>query len=129
MKAYKELRAQFKEDVLAGNCYCILSGLKIENIKDLSLEHLTPKCRVSYGLSTQEQNIFPAFKVINGIKSGALFCEWMQNREKLLRKALKSSNIKKHEKEIIRATIENIPFYNINPCSLCILSEYCENAR
>jgi len=129
MKAYKELRAQFKEDVLAGNCYCILSGLKIENLKDLSLEHFVPLSRTEHALATQNQNIFPAHVVINHIKSSLLPCEWQLEKIKLLQKALKKNHLSKHERDIVEKAIQNSYTYNIYPCKLCVLVENCENAR
>jgi len=124
-----ELRKSYRLQVKNGNCTCILSGLPITNIKQLSLEHLTPICRGEWTETHQLENIFPAHKIINNIKDNLLFCEWMDFRKDILQKSLKKYHLEKADRKIVKAAIDNIPYYNINPCTLCIWKNICELER
>lgn len=123
-KYYKEIREKFRQDVRDGNCYCILSGLQITNLKDLSLEHYCPICRVSYDIAKQYDNLFPAIKVINHLKSGLLPCEWHAQRQNLLSQAIRKAHNNRDRKIFIDA-LQNTNFYKINPCTYCVLYETC----
>lgn len=123
-KYYKEIREKFRQDVRDGNCYCVLSGLQITNLKDLSLEHYCPQSRVSYNLAKQPANIFPAIRVINSVKSNLLPCTWEFYKVEILQKAITKSH-NKRERNILQAALDNAPFYKINPCDYCILYNNC----
>lgn len=123
---YNNLRRIYYTQILNNNCVCILSGLKIGNKKDLSLEHYVPCVRGEYHFTRSEENVYPAFKIINSIKSGLLPCEWEEQKYERLLYALEHYNINKHEKNIIRKAIANIPYYKINPCEYCINNIKCK---
>lgn len=126
-KSYKEIRRGYKIDIDNGECVCILSGLKIKNYKDLSLEHFVPKSRTSYNIATIEDNILPAYKIINSIKGGRLPCEWIAERYELLSHALKKNQLNKGQREVVEAALHNIPKYRMDPCSFCVLYNKCYN--
>ena len=96
----------------------------ITNLKDLSLEHYCPLCRVSYDIAKQYDNIFPAIKVINHLKSGLLPCEWHAQRQDLLSQAIRKAHNNRDRKIFIDA-LQNTNFYKINPCTYCVLYETC----
>lgn len=129
MESHRELRTRFKKDVMRGGCRCILSGLPIISLNDLSIEHFYPRSLLSYEMAGLPDNLYPALKVINGIKSDILPCEFFYNREDILKHALKKGHFKKKDEEIVKAAIKNIPYYNIDPCLFCILNNECNNSR
>ena len=129
MKLYKDLRTRFKKDIKRGACYCILCGNKIENYKDLSLEHLTPIARVNYKLAAKSYNIYPAIRIINTIKGSLLFCEWMNERVDLLQNSLENHKLTTHERILIEKALESTYTYNIDPCDFCIMYKYCQNCH
>lgn len=125
MASYKELREYFREEIELGNVYCILSGLPIEKKEFLTLEHFVPLHRVSHTISAQPRNIFPAYRIINHIKSSMLPCEFFECRDKLLRKTYNKHTLDRQNQQILRDAIDNIPYYNIDPCTLCVMSNLC----
>ncbi len=127
--SYKELRQRYRKTVDDKECRCILSGLLILNKNELSLEHLVPLCRWHGYEAKMPYNIFPAYKIINSMKSGMLFCEWLDNNEYILTKALRKNHLKKGDREIVEAALENIPYYNIDPCMYCFLAGKCGKER
>ena len=129
MPDYKEIRYNYKKDIKKGTCFCILSGLQINDQTELSLEHFVPLSRGPYYECKQSYNIFPAFKIINGIKGSLLPCEYFENREKLLQKTLSKGHLNRKNTAILKAAIENIPNYKINPCNYCILANCCRDSR
>lgn len=129
MSYYSNIRHQFKKDVIRGRCYCFLCGLPILRLVDLSTEHFYPKSKASYSITSQYSNLFPAYRIINNIKGDNTPCDWFQNREELLQKSLKKGKLNHHNYIIVKAAIENIPNYIINPCNYCILSQECKNCR
>lgn len=125
MISYKQIRQEYKAQIAKGDCYCILSSIKIENVKDLSLEHLVPQSRVEYGIAAQPENIYPAIKIINNIKGSLLPCEFEREKIHLFKKALRKNNLKKHEKDLVQEALDKSYSYHINPCLYCILSKTC----
>lgn len=129
MPNYKDLRYNYRKDIKKGTCYCILSGLQINDQNELSLEHFVPLCKGPYYESRQWYNIFPAFKIINSIKGGRLPCDWFEYRIPLLQNALRKGNLHKKDRAIVQAALENADNYKINPCEYCILSLGCRDCR
>ena len=129
MPDYKEIRYNYKKDIKKEKCYCILSGLKITDQNELSLEHFVPRSKGPYYETKQWHNIYPAYKIINSVKGRLLPCEWMEQREYLLKKTLSKDHLNKKNKAIVQAALENIPNYKINPCEYCILSVRCRDCR
>lgn len=129
MKTYKELRLKFRYDIRKDDCVCILSGLKIKNINDLSIEHYCPLSRVSYQLSTQESNLYPAYKIINNIKGNLLPCEFEEEKIQLYKKILYKNKLKEHDRKIVENALDYSDKYIINPCFYCILLDSCSKNR
>lgn len=121
----KEIRYNFKKDIKSGNCYCILSGLQILDPRELTLEHYYPKSRGPRYETTQSYNIFPAYKIINGIKSDLIPCEWEDSKEFLMRKTYNKGHLRRKDLEIVAKALDNLEEYRINPCTYCILSKKC----
>ena len=100
---------------------CILSGLEIPDGKG-SREHLVPKARV-FPLINGNSNVFPALKIINGIKGDLLPCEFERLKFEIGDKALNNWNIKQVDRNFIRqAMISWEDGYNPNWCDICILN-------
>lgn len=129
MKPYKLLRRKFRYDIRKDDCVCILSGIPILDVKDLSLEHGVPLSRGPHYECTQDYNIFPAYKIINNLKGDLLPCEFWALREKIYKKALWQYKLTQHDKQVIQAALNFIPRYKINPCSMCFLYENCDESR
>ena len=129
MTSYKLLHRKFRYDIRKGDCVCILSGLKIKNINDLSIEHYCPLSRVSYQLSTQESNLYPAYKIINNIKGNLLPCEFEEEKIQLYKKILYKNKLKEHDRKIVENALDYSDKYIINPCFYCILLDSCSKNR
>ena len=129
MKPYKSRRSQFRYEIKNGKCVCVISGIPINEIKQLSLEHWVPKCRWDGIEVTEPYNIYPAHKIINSLKGSMLPCEFWINREKIYKRAIQHYNLKRDEKRIVQAALNFIPYYKLNPCDLCFLYESCYESR
>lgn len=128
-KYYKETRQRFRNEIKLEECYCILSGLKIKNINDLSIEHYCPLSRVSYQLSTQEANLYPAYKIINNIKGNLLPCEFEEEKIQLYKMILYKNKLKDHDRKIVEKALDYSDKYIINPCFYCVLLDTCSKNR
>lgn len=121
---YKKIRYEFQQAVKEGKCWCVLSGLHIDSLKQLSLEHYCPKSRIEWNLAKSPENIYPALKVINNVKGSLLGCEWEYYKEELLQKAIKKEH-NTEKKRILQAALDNIPYYKIIPCKYCVINNQC----
>lgn len=113
---------------------CCLSGLLIENPKDLSREHYVPKARAPEFYTLFPYNIHPALKIMNSIKGAMLPCEWMLLREEKLTYALDHWNLTAHNRELIIKALDRFATEKgvLDPCQYCILStapEQCNESR
>lgn len=129
MKNYKKLRYKFKQDIKRGSCYCILSGLKIYDAKQISLEHVVPLCRGPYLETRQDYNIYPAYKIINNLKGSLLPCEWAAQRCSILQYALDRYKLTLNDRKIVEDALNNVKRYKFDPCSICFLYDNCEYSR
>lgn len=103
---------------------CFLSGLEIPKGR-LSREHYFPRSRIPYNFHYTIQNIFPAHKVINEIKSNLRPCDWEQKKFDRVYFAIEHYDLRSADREFCRKTLENWETYRINPCSWCIMQEKC----
>lgn len=126
MSSYSYLRRTYKKLIQLNECYCILSGLKIPTIKDLSMEHYFPQSKGEYEFTHQIKNVFPAIKIINSIKQDKLPCEWEDQKFNLLYRAVHHYNLNDHDYNIVVAAIKNIENYKVDPCLFCINNIKCK---
>ena len=129
MKVYKSLRSQFRYNIKKGKCVCIISGIPINDVNKLSLEHWVPQSRWDGIEVKQSYNIYPAYKILNALKGSMLPCEFWANRENIYKKALKQYKLNRDDRRTVQAALDFIPYYNFNPCSACFLYNNCHESR
>lgn len=103
---------------------CFLSGLEIRKGR-FSHEHYFPQSKIPPHFHSIRQNIFPADKVINEIKSNLKPCDWEQKKFDRVFYAIEHYDLRSADKEFCRKTLENWEAYRINPCQWCIMQERC----
>ena len=103
---------------------CFLSGLEIPKGR-FSREHYYPVSLLPRNFKNMQQNIFPAHKVINEIKSNMLPCRWEEKKFDRVFYAIEHYDLRSADKEFCRKTLENWEVYRINPCQWCIMQNQC----
>ena len=104
---------------------CFLSGLEIRKGKN-STEHYYPKSLIPHNFRFTKQNLFPADKVINTIKSNLEPCRWERVKFDRVWHAIKHYDLRTSDKEFCRKTLENWETYRQDPCKWCIMEERCK---
>ena len=107
---------------------CFLSGLEIPKGR-FSREHYFPQSKIPRNFHFTMQNIFPAHKVINEIKSSLLPCQWEEKKFDRVYYAIEHYDIRVADREFCRKTLENWEEYRINPCSWCIMQNNCTRQK
>lgn len=107
------------------NHICFLSGLEIPKGR-FSKEHYYPRSLIPYNFRTNIQNIFPAHKVINEIKSNLLPCRWEEKKFDRVYFAIEHYDLRAADREFCRKTLDNWEQYKINPCQWCIMQLKCK---
>lgn len=101
---------------------CFLSDLVIPKGKE-SREHLVPKHFLPPKIYSLQENIVPAIKIINSIKSDLFPCQWETVKYDRLFYALVNYNLRNDDKSIVRQVLNNgLP--ERNPCNYCICTQY-----
>lgn len=103
---------------------CFLSGLEIPKGR-LSRDHYFPRSRIPYNFHYTIQNIFPAHKVINEIKSNLRPCDWEQKKFDRVYFAIEHYDLRSADREFCRKTLENWETYRLDPCVWCIMQNNC----
>lgn len=104
---------------------CFLSGLEIPKGR-FSKDHYFPRSRIPYNFHYTIQNIFPAHKVINEIKSNLLPCKWEEKKFDRVYFAIEHYDLRSADREFCRKTLENWEQYRIDPCVWCIMQNNCK---
>ena len=107
---------------------CFLSGLEIPSGRK-STEHYFPKSLLPYNFRSTKQNLFPAHKVINTIKSNLKPCRWEEKKFDRVLYAIQHYDLRTSDREFCKRTLENWETYRINPCTWCIMEQVCGRAR
>lgn len=107
---------------------CFLSGLEIPKGR-LSKEHYYPRSLIPYNFHTNIQNIFPAHKVINEIKSNMKPCRWEQKKFDRVLYAIEHYDLRVSDREFCKKTLDNWEEYKINPCQWCIMQLKCKERQ
>lgn len=107
---------------------CFLSGLIIPKGR-FSREHFYPQSKIPQNFHTNIQNIFPAHKVINEIKSNLKPCQWEEKKFDRVSYAIQWYDIRVSDREFCRKTLENWETYKMNPCVWCIMQNSCTKAK
>lgn len=123
---YNFLRKQFKNEIRFGKCYCVLSGLKITDKQDLSIDHYYPKSLDENGNTYNIKNLFPSIRIINNLKSNLIPCVWEEEKFDILYHAAQNYRLNDHDYKIVVNAIKNIEYYQINPCLFCINNIKCK---
>lgn len=103
---------------------CFLSGLEIRKGKH-STEHYFPKSLIPYGFKFTKQNLFPADKVVNTIKSNMKPCRWEEKKFDRVYYAIQHYDLRVSDREFLKKVLDNWETYRINPCTWCIMQERC----
>lgn len=104
---------------------CFLSGLEIRKGRN-STEHYYPKSLIPHNFRFTKQNLFPADKVINTIKSNLEPCRWERVKFDRVWHAIKHYDLRTSDREFCRKTLENWETYRQDPCKWCIMEERCK---
>lgn len=103
---------------------CFLSGLEIPAGR-FSRDHWYPKSLIPKNFHFTKQNIFPAHKVVNEIKSNMKPCRWEEKKFDRVYYAIQHYDIRVKDREFLQKTLENWETYKIEPCTWCIMQEKC----
>ena len=107
---------------------CFLSGMPIPKGR-FSREHFYPQSKIPPHFHYTIQNIYPAHKVINEIKSNLKPCQWEERKFDRVSYAIQWYDIRVADREFCRKTLENWESYKMNPCTWCIMQNSCTKAR
>lgn len=107
---------------------CFLSGLEIP-IGKFSRDHYFPSSLIPRNFRPTKQNIFPAHKVLNAIKSNILPCRWEQKKFDRVYFAVQHYNLSAGDKDFLERTLNNWEEYKIEPCAWCIMQLKCQGRQ
>lgn len=103
---------------------CFLSGLEIPKGRK-SVDHFYPRSLLPDKLRATPENLFPAHKTINEIKSNLEPCVWEEKKRDRVYYAITHYNLKEQDINFCIRTLENWEEYKINPCQYCIMNGRC----
>ena len=118
--------AFFKEAEMSHVCF--LSGLEIPPGR-FSLDHLYPRSLIPKNFHSCKQNIFPAHKVLNSIKSNMLPCRWEEKKYDRVYFAIQHYKMKPIDRDFLIRTLANWETYKIDACTWCIMQQKCQGRQ
>ena len=107
---------------------CFLSGLEIPKGK-FSKDHWYPSSLIPRNFHPSKQNIFPAEKTLNAIKSNMLPCRWTEKKFDRVWFALQHYKLDPVDKSFLERTLDNWETYKIEPCVWCIMQKKCQGRQ